>query len=119
PGAYGSRAPCTHDRDLRRRPREIDVRAQLLRAHDAVRAAIGLAGDEGDEGDRRLAVRVDELRAAADDAAVLLVRAGQEAGDVDEREDGQVERVAQAHEAGRLLRGVDVECAGQLEGLVR
>jgi hypothetical protein len=40
----------------------------------------------------------------ADDAVVLLVDAGQEAGHVDEREQRDVERVAGAHEAGGLLR---------------
>jgi hypothetical protein len=39
----------------------------------------------------------------ADDAAVLLVDAGQEAGHVDEGDERDVERVAGAHEAGRLL----------------
>ena len=47
----------------------------------------------------------------ADDAAVLLVGAGQEAGHVDERDERDVERVARAHEPRRLLRRVDVERA--------
>ncbi len=43
------------------------------------------------------------------DAAVLLVHAGQEARNVDERHQGDVEGVAEAHEAGALDRGVDVQ----------
>ena len=49
----------------------------------------------------------------ADDAAVLLVGAGQEAGHVDERHQRDVERVARAHEARRLLGRVDVEAPGE------
>ena len=43
---------------------------------------------------------------------------GQEAGHVDEGDDGDVETVAEAHEAGGLDRGVDVEDPGQDLGLV-
>ncbi len=43
---------------------------------------------------------------------MLLVRAGQESGHVDERQDGDVERVAEADEPCRFLRGVDVERPG-------
>ena len=54
----------------------------------------------------------------ADDPAPLLRGAGQEAGHVDERDEGDVERVAGAHEAGRLDGGVDVEHAGERVRLV-
>ena len=49
---------------------------------------------------------------------VLLADAGQEPGHVDERQHGDVERVAGADEPGGLLRGVDVEAAGQVQRLV-
>ena len=54
----------------------------------------------------------------ADDAAVLLVDAGQEAGHVDEGDERDVERVARAHEAGGLLGRLDVEHAGEHHRLV-
>ena len=54
----------------------------------------------------------------ADDAAPLLARAGQEAGDVAERQQRDVVGVAGADEAGGLLRGLDVEDAGEVLGLV-
>ena len=54
----------------------------------------------------------------ADDAAELLLGAGQKAGHVLEGEDGNVEGVAEAHEARALHRGVDVEHAGEERGLV-
>ena len=53
-----------------------------------------------------------------DDAAVLLGGAGQEARDVLEGHERDVEAVAEAHEARGLHRGVDVEAAGQVGGLV-
>ena len=39
-----------HHGDLRGRPRKIHIRSKVLRAHDAIRAAIGLAGHDGDFG---------------------------------------------------------------------
>ena len=112
-------APCApDDGDLRARPGEVDVGAEVLGAHDVVGAAVGLAGDHGDLRDRRLGVGVDQLGAAPDDALPLLRRAGQEAGHVDEGEHREVEGVAGAHEARGLLAGVDVEGAGELGRLV-
>ena len=74
----------THHRQLGRRPGERQVGADRLRVHHDVGAAVGLAGDDLDARHRRLAVGVEQLGAVADDAAVLLVDAGQEAGHVDE-----------------------------------
>ena len=102
-----------HHGDLGGRPRDVEVRADVLRAHDVVGAAVGLARDDGELGHGRLAVGIEELRAVADDAAALLRRPGQEAGHVDERDERDVERVAEAHEARRLHGRVDVEGAGQ------
>ncbi len=90
----------------------------MLGAHHVVGAAVGLAGDDGDQRDGGLGVGVDQLRAAADDAVPLLVGAGQEAGHVDEGQHRDVEGVAGAHEPGGLLGGVDVEGAGELHRLV-
>src|SRR6185437_15877342 len=81
-------------------------------------AAVGLAGDHGDLGDGGLAVGVEQLGAAPDDAVVFLVSAGQEAGHVDKHDDRNVEAVAGADEPGRFLRGVDVQAAGELGGLL-
>ena len=112
------RALRAHHGDLRGRPGEVDVGAEVLGAHDVVRAAVGLAGDHGDLRDGGLGVGVDQLRAAPDDALPLLRRAGQEAGHVDEGQHRDVEGVAGAHEPRRLLGGVDVEAAGELRRLV-
>ena len=68
------RALGAHDGDLGGRPGQVEVGAQVLGAHDVVRAAERLAGDDGDQRDGGLGVRVDQLGAAADDAVVLLVR---------------------------------------------
>lgn len=53
-----------------------------------------------------------------DQPVVLLHRAGQKAGHVDERDERDLEAVAEAHEARRLDGRVDVEAAGQLARLV-
>ena len=54
----------------------------------------------------------------ADDAAVLLLHAGKEAGHVFERDQRDVEAVAEADEARGLDAGVDVEDSGEKRGLV-
>src|SRR5439155_9201530 len=52
-----------------------------------------------------------ELGPVPDDAPVLLLRAGEESGHVDEGEERDVEAVAEPHEASGLDRRVDVERA--------
>mmetsp|Transcript_15321 Transcript_15321/g.53149 ORF Transcript_15321/g.53149 Transcript_15321/m.53149 type:complete len:273 (-) Transcript_15321:818-1636(-) len=112
-GALGA-----HDGDLRGRPRVVRVAAEVLRGHDVVGAAVGLARDDRELGHVRLAVGEQQLGAVADDAAVLLLDAREEARDVDERHQRDPERVAEADEARGLDRGVDVEAAGLGLGVV-
>ena len=50
---------------------------------------------------------------------MLLLDAGQEARHIDERDQRNVEAVAESDEARRLVRGVDVQHAGQHLGLLR
>ena len=88
------------------------------RVHDDVGATEGLAQDEADPRDGGLGVGEGELGPVADHAPPLEVLAGQEARRVDQADDGQVEGVAEADEAGGLLGGGDVEGAGQDAGLV-
>src|SRR3712207_8744452 len=63
---------------LFRSPREVEVGAHVLGVHDVVGAAVRLARDDRQLGDGRLGERVQQLGAVADDAAPLLVGAGQE-----------------------------------------
>ena len=88
------------------------------RVHDDVGAAVRLAQHQRDPRHGRVAVGVQQLRAVPDDAAVLLVDAGQEAGDVQQGDDRDVEGVAHLDEAGGLLGGLDVQHAGQRLRLV-
>ncbi len=90
----------------------------MLRAHDVVGAAIGLARDHRDLGHGRLGEGEEQLRAVLDDGAVFLRRAREKSRHVDESNNGDVEAVAEAHEARRLARAVDVEAAGQHHRLV-
>ena len=107
-----------HHRDLGARPGEHLGRAEGAGVHRDVGAAVGLAGDQGDPRDDALAERVQQLRAAAYDAVPLLADAGQVARHVDEHDQGYAERVAQAHEAGGLLRRQRVEAAAEPERVV-
>ena len=101
-----------HDGNLRGRPGQIDVGAEGLGPHHDVGAAVGLAGDDGQQRHGGLSVGINEFGAAADNAVVLLLDAGQETRGVDEGEHRNVKRVAGAYEPGGLLRCVDVEGAG-------
>src|SRR2546425_4864633 len=105
------RAFRTHDGELRRGPCGVEVATDVLRTHDVVRSAVRLPSDRGHLRDRRLAVRVQELRAVPDDPAVLLRSPRQQARDIDERQEGEVEAIAEADETGRLDRGCDVQGA--------
>src|SRR5690606_27288617 len=59
-----------------------------------------------------------EFRSAADDTRPFLVCAGKVAGNVDESDDRDGERIAEAHEAARLLTRLDVQGSRHLRGLV-
>src|SRR6202171_4309625 len=66
------RAPRPHHSDLSGRPRDVEVRPDVLGAHDAVGAAICLARDHGELRHRGFGERVEQLGAVPDDPAVLL-----------------------------------------------
>ena len=97
---------------------EVGVAADVLGGHDAVRAAIGLARDHGQLGHGGFAERVEQLGPVLDDATELLGGPGQKAGHVLERDERDVEAVAEADEPGRLERCVDVQASREVRGLV-
>src|SRR2546427_3416954 len=108
----------THDGDLRRGPGHVVVAADVLGAHDVVRAAIRLARDDGELRNRGFTVGEQQLRAVLDDAAMFLGHAGKKPGHVLEGHERNVEGVAEADEPGALERGGDVEHAGEGGGLI-
>ena len=112
------RALATHNGDLGSRPCEVDVGTELLRAHNDVRATVGLTRDNRDERNGGLGVCVEQLCATANNTAPLLVGAGEVAGNVDDGQNRNRERVAEANEAARLFTGLNVEGSGHLAGLV-
>ena len=112
-GALGS-----HDGNLGRGPRVVNVSPQVLGSHDIVGTAVRFTGDDGDLGNGGLGVGVQELGTVPDDTVVLLRSSGQETGHVDESDDGDVEGVEEADETGGLDGGVDVEHTRRDERLV-
>src|SRR5437763_2382685 len=112
------RALRPHHRYLRARPGDVVIAPDVLRVHHVVRAAVRLARDHPQLGDVRLAIGVQQLGAVLDDPAVLLRHAREEAGDVLEGDQRDVERVAEADEARALEGRRDVEHAGEHGGLV-
>ena len=90
------------------------VGAQVPRAHGDVGAPVGLAQDHGHLGHGGLGVGEQQLGPVPDDPAPCSwCGAGQVARAVGQGQQGDVEGVAEADEAGGLVRGVDVQAAGQ------
>lgn len=112
-GAIGA-----HHGDLGSGPGVVHIAPQMLGAHHTIGAAVGLAQDHGHLGHGGLGEGEEQLGAVADDAAVLLAGAGHEAGHILQGEEGNVEAVAEAHEASALDAGVVVEHSGHDLGLV-
>ena len=94
------------------------LQLELLAAHHDVRTAVGLAEGDGNFGHCGLTVSVEQFGSVNDDSAVLLLGSGQEARNVHEGYERDVEGVAETYEAGSLPGGVDVQNAGQVLGLV-
>ena len=107
-----------HDGDLGARPGEDPGGAERTRVHRDVGAAVGLAGHQRHPRHGGLGEGVQQLGAAADDAVPLLPDAGQVAGDVDDHDQRDTERVAHPHEPRRLLRGGRVEAAAEAQRVV-
>ena len=72
-GALGA-----HDGNFGGGPGEVRVGANVFAGHDAVGAAVGFARDHRQLRDGGFGKRVQQFRAVLDDAAPLLLRAGQE-----------------------------------------
>ena len=58
-----------------------------------------LASDDSDLGNGGFGIRVEQLGAVTDNAAVLLVGAWLEAGDIDKRDQWNVECITEADES--------------------
>ncbi len=112
-GAFGA-----HDGDLSAGPGVVKVSADVLGVHYVVSAAIGLAGDDGDAGHGGFAQCVEQLSAVGDDAAPFLIGAGQEARNIDEDEQGNVEAITGTGKAGGFFAGFYVQHPGQTHRLI-
>src|SRR4029077_450795 len=87
-----------HHGDLGVRPGEHLRRAQRARVHRDVSTAVDLPGDQRDPRNRALAERVQQLGAAAQHTAPLLVHTVQVTRPADHVRDRNAERVAQPRE---------------------
>ena len=81
-------------------------------------AAVALAEGDSDLGHRGLAVSKEHLGTVDDDTVVFLTRAGEEAGDIDECDDGDIEGIAEADKTAALAGCIAVEHTGHRLGLV-
>src|SRR3990172_3823949 len=118
PGDDVDRSLGSHHGDLGGRPREDSVGPNATRVHDDIRPSVGLAGDHRQARDRRLAEGIEQFGAVADDPTVFLSHPGEKTRNIDEDHERDVEGITEANEPGSLLGRVDIECPGQLRGLV-
>src|SRR2546430_8916273 len=79
------RAFRTHNRELGRRPSEVEVPADVLRTHDVVRAAVRFTREDRDLRDGRLTESKQELRAVSDNPVVLLFLPWKKSRNVDRK----------------------------------
>ena len=108
----------THNGDLSDREGEHAVSTEVLAVHGDVCATVSLAEDERHARHCSFGVCKEELCAVADNAVVFLLRARHVTRNVDEREDRNVEAVAEANEACGLVAGVHVQRTGEALRLV-
>src|SRR5262249_43970217 len=81
-------------------PCVIEITAQVLGVHYDIGTTIGFTRDDGDFGNGGFGVGIEQLCTMFDDAAMLLRYAGEEAGYVDESDNGNTKRIAETYEAG-------------------
>jgi len=89
-----------HHRDLSRWPRHDPVRAQIFAAHGNIGATVCLTQNYRNLGHRSRRVSKEQLGAVTDDAAALLLHAGQKARYIDESQQRNIEGVAEADKPG-------------------
>lgn len=71
----------------------------MFGSHDAIGAAIGFSGDDGDFWHGRFRVSVKQFGSVLDDATIFLRGAGKKARDIDKGQQGNIEGVAKADKA--------------------
>ena len=99
----------SHYGDFRNGPRIYVVRAHFLGVHGDIGAAVGFTHDDGNLRHGRLGIGVKHLCSVADDAVMLLRGTGQEGGHIHQGDQGNVETVAEADEAGCFVGSMVVQ----------
>ena len=114
--AHGSLG--THHGNLGAWISKVDVCTYLLGIHHDICSAISLAGDEGDFRDGGLCKSIDDFGTVTYDSGVFLLYARQEARNVLDCHNGNVERVAELDESCRLVAGINVYGTGKIVRLI-
>ncbi len=113
-----NRSDRSHDGHGGPRPGEHPGGTERARVHRDVGAAVCLTRDDGDARHHGLGEGVQQLGAASHDAVPLLADAGQVAGNVDDHDQRDAERVTHADEACGLLRRGGVEAPAEPQRVV-
>lgn len=108
----------THDRDLGHRPGEDSVVSEALSCHRNIRATVRFPHYQRDLGNGRLRDRVQYLGAVADNSAMFLIDSRQKTRYIRERDNRDIECVAEPDKPRRLIARVDIERRGEYRRLV-
>ncbi len=107
-----------HDGNLRGGPSQNDIRAHFPAVHRGIRASVGFADYARDLGDRGLFPGIEHLGPMADDPFMLLFDSRKIPGDIDERNQRNIEAVAGPDEAGGIIRSVAINGRSKKERVV-
>ena len=92
----------SHHCDFGGRPGVVHIAAELLAAHHDVASAVALAQSHSNLRHSSLTVSVKQLGTVKDNAVVLLTCAGEEARNVNQCYQRDIEGIAEAYETGSL-----------------
>ena len=102
----------THHGDLCVRPCVTHITAELLTTHHDVRTAVTLTNSDSYLRYGCFAIGEHQFSTMIDDTCVLLSCSAQEARNIHEGEDLNIECIAETHETSSLTAGIAVEHAG-------
>ena len=103
----------SHHCDLGPWPGQVHIASQMLGAHHNVGATVGLARDNRDLGHRRLSIGKDHLGSMTDNTTMLLTHAWQKARCVSQRDQRNIETIAETDKARPFVAGINIQHAGQ------
>ncbi len=90
----------------------------MLRGHNTVCPAVSFSRNNGHLWDCGLSESIQNFSPVTDDSAVLLRNSGKKTGHIFKSDQRNVEGIAKTDKTGSFIRGIDVQNAGKIIGLI-